>query len=124
MGGASSTVFQTLVIHFNTLQVEDFLCTPAGDCENPNSNLVTGIRSEFINTSVRIFPNPTSGVLHVRVLGPIDQLQVIDQLGKIWHNSKPASNSVSAELGSLPSGLYVVALFTGGNVSYQRILKR
>jgi YD repeat-containing protein len=78
---------------------------------------------------IKIYPNPTKGMLEVEV--PIDdensftiQLIVVDINGKIIFDRKDVPSKTTIDLSSNPDGLYVLYIKQGQKVSKWKIIKR
>jgi YD repeat-containing protein len=78
---------------------------------------------------IKIYPNPTKGMLEVEV--PIDdensftiQLIVVDINGKIIFDRMDVPSKTTIDLSSNPDGLYVLYIKQGEKVSKWKIIKR
>lgn len=81
---------------------------------------------EMGNTNFRVYPNPTNGILNIESAdnGYLESLQVIDIMGKVIKTQTVKASSISLNIETLPSGVYVLML--KGDEGYQnlRIIKR
>lgn len=67
------------------------------------------------------YPNPTTGLLHVRVDGDeLQQVELLDLTGRrLLRSSSP-----TVDLSALPAGLYLLRCTTSTGVSMQRVVKQ
>ena len=91
-----------------------WIITDAGlDCS------AAGINDQSKN-SVKLYPNPTSGVLYIDADISLSNIIVHDLLGK---EVLRISGSQSIDMRSLMSGVYLLKLYEGNNLSIQRVIK-
>ena len=76
-------------IHSNS---ETIICEPT---------LVTQAQSR-----ITIFPNPSTGLLSIRATDPIEEIRVMDQMGRQHTIARPNLTQLQIDLGSSSSGLY------------------
>jgi surface protein len=69
---------------------------------------------------VKLYPNPTSGVLYIDAEISLSNIIVHDLLGK---EVLRISGAQSIDMGSLMSGVYLLKLYDGNNLSIQRVVK-
>lgn len=73
---------------------------------------------------VRVFPNPTDGILHINSHYPIKQLVISDMTGRtVLKQSMNELTSTQLDLSSLPSGNYSVELTGTKHTTYKFIIK-
>lgn len=102
-------------------QTEDFTAFPAG----PTCTL--GVDFFDIKDMIRVYPNPTNGLLNVRInqfVGKVN-IQVIDINGRTVFNQTDANFNVekAINLNSLQSGVYILKV-SGSNLNYsQKLIK-
>ena len=85
------------------------------------SYLVTHLTANEGEQWQLIFPNPTGGVLQVRLQGEPDY-QVIHANGQLLQAGTVSNNTI--DFGNLPAGIYMLNLIhSDGNVSHHRIVK-
>jgi hypothetical protein len=74
-------------------------------------NPCTGLSENNNEQNISVFPNPTSGMLYVRINNPESRvLQVINTVGQIVHLQQLISTSSKFDFSELPSGLYFVRI--------------
>ena len=108
-------------VNIGTDQVEDFTPFPAG----PNCLLAVDY---FKNDDlVRIFPNPTNGLLNIRINKFVGKLtyQLIDINGRVILNQTENNFNIekSINISNLESGVYILKI-TGNDLNYsQKLIK-
>jgi Secretion system C-terminal sorting domain len=69
------------------------------------------------------FPNPCTGVLHIRNISGsrgAAVLQVLDSKGNVLHTLAFAGDVQSIDMGALPSGMYLLRVLADGQLPYCR----
>lgn len=84
------------------------------------SQVVTAIEDEKL-TSLRVFPNPTTGQISWENTS-LNRIEVMDVSGRLLHDLKPARGQQSADLSTLPGGLYLFRLSDGQRSNVQRVV--
>lgn len=75
------------------------------------------------NNTVRVFPNPTSGMLTFNSEGTaINAIEIISLQGQIIENRPIKTGSVSFDLSHLPSGVYYARIKTDTGSEMQKII--
>lgn len=75
----------------------------------------------FAKNSLKIYPNPTSGILNIQTDLAIENVSVYNQLGQLIRNQK----SSTVELSNATSGIYMVKIkFENGETVTQKIIKK
>jgi len=99
--------------------------TPSGIIENINDN--SEICSSLLSTEedfyvdLDYYPNPVDNILTFEFTKDLDKITVIDVLG---NTVKEINNSNFLDMGSLPSGLYILKILSGQNDKLIKIIKR
>lgn len=83
-------------------------------CQMPTD--VTEVTDEF---SVKIYPNPTSDILHIDWENRVGQARLFDMTGREVKSFAAGENSV--EMGNLPDGIYFLEIKIG-NESFRQIV--
>lgn len=84
----------------------------------------TVLSSESFNVSkVKLYPNPTSNILNVESAGNIQNIAIYNVLGQEVVNRITNGASVSLDVSSLNSGIYVIKTTIDGNVSSTKFIK-
>ena len=69
---------------------------------------------------VRIYPNPTNGLLTIESPRPIHTIQMVNTVGQVILTSGPKSN---IDISNLKSGVYIVLLKIENQIIQRKILK-
>ena len=77
----------------------------------------------FASTKVKLYPNPTSSILNVEANGAIQNIAVYNVLGQEVMNKHTEGTSISLDVSSLNSGIYVIKTMIDGNVSSTKFIK-
>lgn len=84
----------------------------------------TGVAQHAESSPVRLYPNPTGGVLHVESKGtPIDRVYVLDLAGKELLRRDLHGNRGEIDVSSLPNGMYVLRTVCGGETHVEKFVK-
>ncbi len=82
---------------------------------------ITEADNEGAEMVIRLYPNPASTHLHVHAKHPVDDLQVIDLLGRVIVHQAPQADQFTIALDQLPKGIYLVQIRAGGQTSTHRV---
>ncbi len=121
VGGSGTTAGEgTIGEHYNLTQNPGLLvvCTPSGVEASPTET----------RSGLRIFPNPTSGVINVAVNSQAEKLidiVVLDLLGRQVTVAKGESkDQYSLDLGGMSKGIYIVKCnFASGSITRKILLQ-
>jgi hypothetical protein len=77
-----------------------------------SANIVTGVRDiPGKDKDVELFPNPASGIIHIRTTGlTLSHIRVIDLQGRVLLNENGDHHEI--DVTSVPPGMYLVQLIT------------
>jgi photosystem II stability/assembly factor-like uncharacterized protein len=98
--------------------------TDGNGCSNSTSitqsvTVCTGIVSlkgiELKN--VTIFPNPTNGIVNVISTGSINEVQILNTLGQVVHQSVITNQQTSINIQQLSNGIYFIKVLEGNKVA-------
>ena len=85
---------------------------------------LTGIEEEPL-VLAHLYPNPTSGMIHIALEGNATHCQIIDLLGNILLETSPSSPVFDLDLSGLPSGMYMVKMQLGdGRRVFRKVVKQ
>lgn len=90
---------------------------------NLNNQSLTIQESSERSNSVAVFPNPTSDLLNIILASSIDNIEIYNIVGQKVLIQKGTSNQVSFTVANLPSGNYLVKVFSDKNVFSSKFLK-
>jgi hypothetical protein len=97
--------------------------TPGDPIElNPDLSNCTllGLKSNNISET-RIYPNPTSDIIHIESVIPIEKTEVYDLYGKLVATNH---NSTSINIYNLSSGVYLFKIKTNEGYDLKKIIKK
>ncbi|MFD2551818.1 aryl-sulfate sulfotransferase [Bizionia sediminis] len=120
---ASNNVFRATKYALNYPAFIGHDLTPGLPVElNPDlSNCTLLGTPHFVENKPAVYPNPTSGVVHIKSDNPIKNLQVYNAYGKLVA-TKTNSNRLNLE--SFASGLYIINITTKKGTFQQKIIKQ
>lgn len=101
-----------------------------GGLSDPISIQITyavGTEDLLSSANVSLYPNPTQGVLHVKLTGyksEVISVSVYNTSGKVMMTGEILSSTSEFNLSHLPKGVYVVELRNGEHKSRTKILLR
>ena len=106
--------------------------TPANDTNFTNISLNSsflGITDFSSKPNVAIYPNPTNGTFNMDLKNDVDNIKVINILGKIVYNEKitkgAAGTTKKIDLSNLVNGLYIVSVTNeNGTSNYKVVLNK
>lgn len=88
-----------------------------------NTNAFLGLADVEVN-EVSVSPNPFSGMVKVASSKRIDKVSVVDITGKVVFEADVNGFNTQLELNNLTQGMYLVRVFSGSEVSTERIVKK
>jgi hypothetical protein len=68
-----------------------------------------------------VFPNPASDILNVVSPEPMQEVRILDMLGKVVHSARPNSPEVRIDTSGFWPGIYFVQVFTAREVTTKRV---
>lgn len=81
-------------------------------------------KGEFtIDTSVKIYPNPTNNFVKVDSEGTIKSVQIFDIQGRLLQHSFVSENSVILDVSDMPSGMYFVKVLTEKGIKVEKLIR-
>ena len=86
---------------------------------------LTGVKKFADNQNIAIYPNPTSGKIHIALSENVIRCQIIGLMGNVLHEISPSSSDFDLDLSGLPSGMYLVKVqFADGKMVFRKVVKR
>ena len=83
-----------------------------------------GIKKIAENQNIAIYPNPTSGKIHIALSENAIHYQIIDLMGNVLQETSPSSSNFDLDLGRWPSGMYLMKLqMNNGKPVYRKVVK-
>ncbi len=72
---------------------------------------VTGIDEQEFSDDIQIFPNPTTGNLHIKSdISKIVRIDIYDQLGSVIFSKTKSNEIKDINISDIPTGMYFIAL--------------
>ena len=88
-------------------------------------NDLTKIVKFIENQNITLYPNPTSGKIHIALSENVTHCQIMDLMGNILQETSPSSAVFDLDLGGLPSGMYLVKVqFADGKIAFKKVVKQ
>ena len=88
-------------------------------------NDLTEIDKFIENQNIALYPNPTSGKIHIALSENVIHCQIIGLMGNVLQETSPSSPVFDLDLSRWPSGMYLVKMqFADGRVAFRKIVKR
>ena len=86
---------------------------------------LTGINKFAENQNIALYPNPTSGKIHIALSENATHCQIIGLMGNVLQEISPSSPDFELDLSGLPSGMYLVKVqFSDGRTAFRKVVKR
>ena len=81
-------------------------------------------KGEFtIDTSVKIYPNPTNNFVKVGAAGTIKSVQIFDIQGRLLQHSFVSEKAVILDVSDRPSGIYFVKVLTEKGIKVEKLIR-
>lgn len=81
-------------------------------------------KGEFtIDTSVKIYPNPTNNFVKVGAAGTIKSVQIFDIQGRLLQHSFVSEKEVILDVSDRPSGIYFVKVLTEKGIKVEKLIR-
>ena len=86
---------------------------------------LTGLHSSADRQNMVLFPNPTSGMVHIELPGKAIRCQVIDLTGNVLSETSASSPSFDIDLSRMSSGMYLLKVLTeDGKTMFSKVVKQ
>ena len=86
---------------------------------------LTGVSSLDGQQDIALFPNPTSGMIHIELLDKAVRCQVMNVMGNTLMETTVSSPSFDLDLSRLSSGMYLLKVLTeDGKTMYKKVIKQ
>ncbi|GGF32114.1 YCF48-related protein [Echinicola rosea] len=131
-GGSVISGQGTHAVTVNWEKEGDFLLevTPSNSCNDGTSqqlavnvNLITGIEKEAEKNHIKIYPNPSSGNIHINVkgAGTVRKISVMDPTGKYLRKITPHPGIFDFDIENLPTGLWLIEVETTAGKTVDKV---
>jgi hypothetical protein len=120
IAGATSDTYQANTSGDYAVIVTLGGCSDTSACVNVDFSSL----SEFVETSVSVFPNPATNKLKVSWSGEVNAIQMADLSGRIvWEAVSVSGQHMEIDLSRLDKGIYELQLFSGQNRITKKVVK-
>lgn len=86
---------------------------------------LTKIDKFIENQNIALYPNPTSGKIHIALSENAIHCQIIGLMGNVLQETSPSNSNFDLDLSSLLSGMYLVKMqFADGRITFKKVVKR
>ena len=86
---------------------------------------LTKIDKFIENQNIALYPNPTSGKIHIALSENVIHCQIVGLMGNVLQETSPSSPDFELDLSGLPSGMYLVkVLFADGRIAFKKVVKQ
>ncbi len=85
---------------------------------------LTGIE-EKPQVLTHLYPNPTSGMIHIALEGNAIHCQILDLMGNTLLETSPSNSAFDLDLNGWSSGVYLIKIqMVDGTTAYEKVVKR
>jgi hypothetical protein len=81
------------------------------------------MNQEINRSEVNIYPNPAQEVLQLKANFPMNEVEIVDAVGKTVNRYKSNSSTLQIPLESLNSGIYFLRISSSNGYSTKRFIK-
>ena len=86
---------------------------------------LTKIDKFIENQNIALYPNPTSGKIHIALSENAIHCQIIGLMGNVLQETSPSNSNFDLDLSGLPSGMYLIKLLMAdGKSAYWKVVKQ
>ena len=86
---------------------------------------LTKIDKFIENQNIALYPNPTSGKIHIALSENAIHCLIVGLMGNVLQETLPSSPDFDLDLSGLPSGMYLVKMqFADGRIAFRKVVKR
>lgn len=113
-GSARNALYQFLVTsNLSSVYVDNIYLHKNTILSSDNFNVIR----------VKLYPNPTSNILNIEATSNIQSIAVYNVLGQEIMNREANDSTISIDVSSLNSGIYVIKTMIDGNISSTKFIK-
>ena len=88
-------------------------------------NDLTEIDKFIENQNIALYPNPTSGKIHIALSENVIHCQIIGLMGNVLQETSLSNSNFDLDLSGLPSGMYLIKLLMAdGKSAYRKVVKQ
>ena len=86
---------------------------------------LTRINEFAENQNIALYPNPTSGKIHIALSENAIHCQIVGLMGNVLQETSPSNPDFELDLSGLPSGMYLVKVqFADGKMAFRKVIKQ
>ena len=86
---------------------------------------LTKTKENFESPMFALYPNPTSGKIHLALSENAIQCQIVDLMGSVLVETLPSGSVFELDLSGWPSGMYLVKVgFADGRIAFKKVVKQ
>jgi len=86
---------------------------------------LTKIKEFADNQNIALYPNPTSGKIHIALSENVTCCQIVGLMGNVLQEISPSSPDFELDLSGLPLGVYLVKMhFADGRTAFRKVVKQ
>ncbi|MEO8235860.1 MAG: T9SS type A sorting domain-containing protein, partial [Flavobacterium sp.] len=120
ISGATNQSYTPTVVGDYKVDITTNGCTLTSSC----FTLVTLTTADFDTASFKYYPNPTNGILNVNYSSQISKIQVSNLLGQEVLTKNINSKEGQIDMQFLPSGTYLVKIYSEDKVKTIKVVKQ
>jgi hypothetical protein len=83
----------------------------------------TNIVEVLENEQIKIYPNPTTGIIYIRSEKKILQIQIINAVGNTVYEQSNVGTEATIDISFAPHGTYIIRLKTDEKIITKTIIK-
>ena len=113
--GAESASYQPISNGYYAVIVTDSVCSDTSECKEFN---FTSIAESIVNSSLNIYPNPTTGIVYVEIENNFnvnERIRIYNPIGQLIKKLDVDSKKVSFSLSGFENGTYFIKYGTTMN---------
>ena len=113
--GAESASYQPISTGYYAVIVTDSICSDTSECKEFN---FTSIAESIVNSSLNIYPNPTTGIVYVEIENNFnvnERIRIYNPIGQLIKKLDVDSKKVSFSLSGFENGTYFIKYGTTMN---------
>lgn len=115
-----------------TLTANDAVMSQASIVFDENEPLITNeaittfavlSREDFAKKAVKIYPNPTTGIINITSNDIVNTVELYDIQGRVLQSTKVNAEKATLDIASKPKGMYLLKIVSDKGTTTEKILK-
>lgn len=90
----------------------------------PSEETLHVIDVDYQNSDIKVFPNPTNGIVNITHHEAINQVSLFSINGQLVYRASDNSESLELDLSNLNQGIYFISVNTNSSVYTKKVIKR